>query len=145
MAREAKDPSDYVDQKATPLQERFAEWLTTEEVGADPSACKSKQEAFELGVKLGTSLRIVFQKSDFNQEARATDAQERASAKKAAKKAAKAAKATAAEVEEDADEDEEETPPPAKKAAAKKAAPAKKAAAKKATKRAAAAAEEEPF
>lgn len=146
MAREQKAPSDYVDQDATELQERFVEYLLSEEVGADPASCKSKGDAFALGVKLGTSLRIVFQRSDFNQEARKAAAAERAAAAKATAK--KASPKKAAEAAEDTDEDEEEEEP-AKPTKAAKAAAAKKAAgAKKATKSArgrAAAAEEEPF
>jgi hypothetical protein len=151
VAREkVTDLTSYVEKDLTDLQERMIEWLQSEEVGADPAACKNKAEAFALGVKLGVSLRIHFQKSDFNQEARAEAAaarEEAAAAKAAEKPAKKAAKKAAAAAEVEEDEEEEEAPAPAKKAVAKKTA-AKKAPAKKASARKAAAeeeGEEEPF
>lgn len=142
-----QDYTEYPAKAPTALQSNMAEWLTGEEVGADPTTCKNKQEAFELGVKLGVALRIQYQKSDFNQGLRteAAEKREQAVTEKATSKAAgKKAKAKA-EVAEEADEDEAEDEPeekPAKKAA-KKAAAAKKPAKKAAKKAAAKAAEDE--
>ena len=45
------DLSAYLEKEATDLQSRFAEWLM-ENVGYDPSKAKTKQEAFEEGVRL---------------------------------------------------------------------------------------------
>lgn len=135
----APDYTEYVGKDATEMQTRMIEWLQSDEVGADASAAKNKQEAFELGVRLGIALRIPFQKSDFNQAARteAAEAREAKLTEKAtSKKATKKAKEVVAEVEEDDEEEtEEEAPKPAKKAgkkAATKKAPAKKAGGKKA-------------
>ena len=139
-----KDYTEYVNKDLTDMQARMIEWLQGEEVGADATACKNKQEAFELGVKLGVALRIQFQKSDFNQEARSTAADEReqAKAKKAETKKASKKTAAAEEADEDeAEEQEEEAPKPVKKAGKKAA--AKKPAAKKPAKKAAATADED--
>lgn len=95
----AKDYTVYADKEPTPTMSDFADWLE-EEVGLE---FETEQEAaiFRMGVRLGGTLRMEFQRSDFNRERRA----ERKSAKaakpkaaetaKAAKKPAKAAKASA--------------------------------------------------
>jgi hypothetical protein len=59
---------DYRDKAPTPLQERFVPWLV-EKTGYNPAAAKTKQEAFEAGVRLAVSLRIPFQASPENREA----------------------------------------------------------------------------
>ena len=64
------DYTVYRTKRPTPLQERFPEWIT-DKTGYDPSAAKSKQEAFEEGVRLATSLRMQFQASPENREATA--------------------------------------------------------------------------
>src|SRR5688572_11199144 len=120
-----KDYTVFADKPATPLQEDFAEWIP-EVTGYDPAAAKSKQAAFDAGVRLAVSLRIPYQASDHNKtrtaEMRAANAKERA--ERAAKVKAKA-KAAEAEVA-DAEETEEAAAPPkktvAKRTAAKKAA-----------------------
>lgn len=137
------DYTEYVGKPSTEMQARMIEWLQSDEVGADATACKNKQEAFELGVRLGIALRIPFQKSDFNQAARGEAAEAREAAlveKKTSKAASKKAKEIVEEVEADEDEDEEqeEAPKPVKKGkkvAAEK--PVAKKAGKKAGKKAA--------
>lgn len=141
---EAPDYTEYVGKDATEMQARMIEWLQTEEVGAEPSSFKNKQEAWEDGVRLGIALRIPFQKSDFNQSAR-SEAAEARDAKQVEKKTSKAASKKAKEVVEEADEAddeeaEEEAPKPTKKAAKK--ATTKKVA-KKASKKAAPAEDED--
>lgn len=117
--RETVDPTIYLDKPATALQERFATWIK-EEVGYNPAGAKTKEDAFQAGVRIATATRMVFQASDFNRRANAESqeanrlareaaAAEKAAAAKAAPAAAPAPKAAAA-------------PKPAK-AAAKKAAP----------------------
>ena len=106
----------------TSLQARFAEWLMGDEVGYSPASAKTKQEAFEEGVRLAVALRIPFQASDFNREATAVEREAKAAERierEAAKEAAAAAEPQEAPAPKTA---------PAKKAAAKKAAPAKAAA-----------------
>lgn len=129
------DLSAYLEKEATDLQSRFAEWLM-ENVGYDPSKAKTKQEAFEEGVRLATAMRMIFQASPENREAnaarkaaKAEEVEEEAPAPKAKKSAKatpakKASKKAAAPVEEE-EEPEEEAPAP-KKAKAKKAAAVKK-------------------
>lgn len=85
--KEAEDFTSYASKPATPLQERFAEWVT-DKTGYDPSSAKSKQAAFEEGIRLGVALRIPFQKSAENQAERAKRA-----AEPKPEKAAKAPKA----------------------------------------------------
>jgi len=128
---EERDYTVYLEKAPTDLQKRFAEWLMDEDiVGYDPSKAKTKQEAFEEGVRLATAMRMVFQASPENRAAneerkaaRADESEEEPA--KPAKKAApakKAVKKAAAPAEEE--EPEEEAPAP-KKAVAKKA-PVKK-------------------
>ncbi len=83
------DPAAYLEKPATALQERFAEWIKAE-VGYDPSAAKSKAEAFAEGVRLATATRMVFQASDSNREANSEARKANATkAKPPKKKAAK--------------------------------------------------------
>lgn len=65
--------SNYLGKEPTLLQARFAEWCIGENVGYDPSSAKNKDEAFREGVRLGTALRIHFQASPENQQARAEE------------------------------------------------------------------------
>lgn len=58
-------PADYLNKPATPLHDRFGIWIK-EEVGYNPSTAKTKEEAFQAGVRLATATRMVFQASDFN-------------------------------------------------------------------------------
>lgn len=131
------DYTTYADKPATDLQERFAEWIT-DKTEYDPSAAKTKQAAFEDGVRLSVFLRIPFQKSPENQEARAEKAAEPKAAKKAkeaqaeetpvaAKKGKKGKLAVVPDVEPDEPEVTETVAAPAKrgprKASGSKAAP----------------------
>lgn len=114
---EGVDYKSYLDKEPTVLQERFAGWLQGDEVGYNPAAAKTKQAAFEEGVRLAVALRMLFQASDFNraenEKVRAANAAKREAADAAAQaapapaaapaapapkpaKAAKAAKATKA-------------------------------------------------
>lgn len=139
MARETAemDLEVYLTKAATDLQERFADWLK-DTVGYDPSKAKTKDEAFNEGVRLATALRMAFQRSDENQEVlnarreeRETDAPEDKPAKKAASKAvtsdgkakvnSKMSKKAVAPV---ADEESEEPPAKTAKRTTKKAAAA---------------------
>lgn len=101
-----KDFTAYATKAPTSLQSRFADWLI-DEVGLE-FGTKKEEAAFKEGVRLGTALRIPFQRSDANQEYRQRAAMDRGSDDPLADPPAKAAKKAAA---------------PAKKAA-KKAAPA---------------------
>lgn len=126
---------DYLGKEPTDLQARFATWLT-DTVGYDASKAKTKQEAFEEGVRLATATRMVFQRSDENQEV-LTERRSEIEAEKAEKvnKTKKRVNGKAkpkAEAETDEEEEEEEEEQPKRRATAKKATPAKKAAAKKA-------------
>lgn len=138
-----EEPADYTEypgKEETAFQKRFADWMLTDAVGVDPATdFKTKEAAFRAGVKLGTSLRIIYQQSDDNQAVRQEAAEARAAAlaerekAKAEPKPVKAKKATkAAPVEADEDDETEEEAPPAKPAKATKA--AKKAAKKPAKK-----------
>lgn len=104
------DYTSYADKTPTDLQVRFAEWIT-DKTGFEPSGCKTKQEAYEAGVRLGVALRMQFQASPENREATAARRAERASA----------AAAPAEDPEMDA---QPEKPRRTTKAAAKAAVPA---------------------
>jgi hypothetical protein len=65
-----KDYTLYAGKPATATMQDFADWLIQEgAVGEFPS--KAAEAAFRDGVRLGGTLRMDFQKSDFNQERRA--------------------------------------------------------------------------
>lgn len=115
VAETEPDYKSYLDKAPTILQERFAGWLQGDEVGYNPAGAKTKQAAFEEGVRLAVALRMLFQASDFN---RAENA--RVKAENEAKREASAAAAANAP-------DPEPVPAAPVKAAkaAKKAAPAK--------------------
>lgn len=152
MARAAKtaaeteevDYTPYATKPATDLQGRFAAWIP-EATGYDPSGEKTKQAAFEAGVRLGTALRMQFQASPENQEV-LEERKKAAAAKKAAPKSKRGRKA-AAEVEEELedaedaeeteDDDEPEEPPakPARRTRSTKATTAKATATKTKTTR----------
>lgn len=127
--REPVDPTIYLDKSPTVLQERFATWIK-EEVGYNPAGAKTKEDAFQAGVRIATATRMVFQASDFNRQANA-ESQE---ANRIAREAAAAEKAAAAKAAPAA------APAPKAAAAPKPAKAAKKAPAKAAP----AAAEEAP-
>lgn len=114
MPKTEVDPTTYLEKPPTSLQARFGDYIK-DEVGYDPAAAKTKEQAFRDGVRLATSLRMVFQASAFNREARKEEQSERASAAPAPRaKAAPKAKPTPAETA---------TPAVAKKAGKKAAAP----------------------
>ncbi len=102
MTDQYADDNDYTYQNGQPptaLQARFAEWLMSDAVGYSPAAAKTKQEAFEEGVRLAVALRIPYQASGHNR--RATDEEREArQAEKAQRdserEAARAARAAAA-------------------------------------------------
>lgn len=130
-----EDFTKYKDKEPTELQARFAPWLV-EKTGYDPAVAKTKQAAFEAGVRLAVALRIPFQASPENREAteaRRLAAQEEREALRAEREEAR--KLAAQEREEAAAAKAEER---AARAAAKaeKAQPAEEAPAKpaKATK-----------
>lgn len=58
-----KDYTVYADKPATPLMRDFAEWIK-DEVGLEFSS-KAAEAAFDNGVRLGGTLRMEFQRSDF--------------------------------------------------------------------------------
>jgi hypothetical protein len=123
---QSTDPKTYLDKAPTALQRRFADYIVSE-VGYNPATAKSKQEAFEEGVRIATATRMVFQASTFNREGRAEEIANRPAK---APKTPKLAKTAA----------------PAKAAKAAKAAPAAEAKPAKATRRRAAApVEDAPF
>lgn len=114
MAKQLTDEQikAYKDKATSPTQERFADWMI-EKLEIDFPNGKA-EAAFSEAVRLATALRMIFQASPENQDAREearSEREEAADAKKAAKKAPKAAKAA----DEDADEE------PAKKSSPKKA------------------------
>lgn len=96
------DYTPYAHKAPTALQERFPEWLTSK-TGYDPSAAKSKQEAFEAGVRLSVALRMDYQASPENREATEKERAARAAevaARQAARQQAAPAAAPAAASEE---------------------------------------------
>ena len=110
-----KDYTVYADKPATPLMEDFADWIV-DEVGIE-HASKAAEAAFRNGVRLGGTLRMEFQKSDFCKERREERRAERENevaeakaAKKAAPKAAPKARGRAAAAATEADEDEPTAP-----------------------------------
>jgi hypothetical protein len=88
QAEDEKDFTKYADKAPTSLQQRFGAWLV-EKVGLT-FGTKKEEAAFMEGVRLGTALRIPFQRSDENQTERAQAAATRAEAPKPAKKVAAA-------------------------------------------------------
>lgn len=100
-AEEGPEYAAYATKAPTALQARFVPWIM-DKTGYDASTAKSKQEAFEAGVRMAVALRIPFQRSDENQAARAegrangaAEAEAAPPAKKAGRKAAKATAASA--------------------------------------------------
>lgn len=114
------DLTPYATKAPTSLQRRFAEWIP-DATGININGFKTKQEAFNEGVRLAVALRMIFQASPENREATAAERAARVEAagetpvtpSAAPKKSARAAVT-------------EEAAAPARKAtkAAKKAAPA---------------------
>jgi hypothetical protein len=110
-----KDYTIYAEKDPTPTMQDFADWLI-EEVGLEFKSSQHEDE-FRTGVRLGGTLRMEFQRSDFNKE------------RKAERRAARAEENGADEV----DETEEAPAKPARgrqaaKAGAAKAGPTKGAA-----------------
>lgn len=126
-AEETGDYTGYADKPATDMQQRFIDW--TKEKLALTFTSKKEEAAFDEGMRLGTALRMPFQRSPENQAesnmvranrgkaeaepapAKAAKATAPAKATKAApaKKAAKAA-APAPEETEPEETDEQEAP-----------------------------------
>jgi hypothetical protein len=71
-----KDYTVYATKEATPTMVDFAQWLI-DEVGLTFQTAAA-EAAFRKGVHLGGTLRMEFQRSDFNREQRAARAAERA-------------------------------------------------------------------
>lgn len=125
MAKQMTDEQilAYKDKATTPVQERFSDWLI-EKLELEFATPKA-EAAFREATRLATALRMIFQASPENQDARAEAKAEREEATetkaetKANKKSAKAAKPA-----KDEDDDAEEAKP-AKPAKATKKAPAK--------------------
>lgn len=84
-----EDFTPYADKSATPTMSDFAEWLT-DEVFEGELPFDDVDEAFLAGVRLGGTLRIKFQQSDFCKTRR--DERRAAAAKPAAKPKAAAGK-----------------------------------------------------
>jgi hypothetical protein len=121
----------------TDLHLAFVAWLQ-EKTGVDPGGFDDVTTAFTEGVRLGTVLRMTYQKSPENQARKGSAAEERAQAREERKALAVQKKADAAAKREAAAAAKAAVPAPEKaaakasKAPAKKAAPAKKTAANKA-------------
>jgi hypothetical protein len=92
MADEDQDLTKYADKPGTAMHDAFVEWLK-DETGYNPSAAKSKDEAFERGVILGAYLRPTYQRSEANMDRRGSVEKAAPKAKKASAAAAKPAKA----------------------------------------------------
>lgn len=124
---EAPDLTVYATKPPSAMHVRFAEWIE-EETGYTPSAEKTKDAAFLMGVALGAYLRPTFQRSEANHDAwKDSGAKVPGIARKdekAAPKKGKAAKAVPVVEDDDDDDDAEETAPPAKKATKATKAPA---------------------
>lgn len=116
----------YLTKPPTDLQYRFAEWIR-DQVGYDPTKAKTKEDAFNEGVRLGTALRMIFQASPENQQVLEDRRAERENGSEPAPVKPKAAPAPAKKAATGkkraavVEEPEEEPARPAKKAAAKKA------------------------
>jgi hypothetical protein len=89
--QEAKDYTGYADKAPTPTMSDFCEWLLDNVFGGE-LPIEDPEEAFQAGVRLGGTLRIEFQQSDFCKQRRE---ERRAESRKAAKAPAKTGKTTA--------------------------------------------------
>jgi hypothetical protein len=105
MAKQYSDEEilAYKDKEATAVQTRYADWLVEKLEIEFPNA--KAQAAFYEAIRIGTALRMIFQASPENQEARQEARAERADAKP--KKTAKAAKTN--EPGDDGEEEDEGT------------------------------------
>lgn len=74
----APDYTGYADKGPTPTMADFVEWLEIEVYGGEFPGTAKEQAAFANGVRLGGTLRMEFQKSDFNIERREERRAERA-------------------------------------------------------------------
>lgn len=108
-AETEEDYTKYLDREPTDLQERFSDWIV-EKVGVEFKTNK-EMEAFEIGVRMATSLRMKFQASPENQEVLAANRAKAAEpdddepeAKPARKPATRGRAKAAAPVEEPEDE-----------------------------------------
>lgn len=120
-AEDEKDYSLYLEKEATPLQERFADWII-EKTGYEPV----DEEEFRLAVQLATALRMEHQRSPENQEvleAKRAEKEERDLERANKPKAKRGRPRKVAEdvdedvddVDDDVEEDVEETPKPARR------------------------------
>lgn len=125
MARQLTDEEilEYKNKEATTVQERYADWLI-EKLQLEFPNPKS-EAAFREAVRLATALRMIFQASPENQEARENARSEREEAPAPAKpaKAAKAAKAQPAAAEPEAEAPKRKGGRPKKAAASQAATP----------------------
>lgn len=96
-----KDYSEYRDKPPTPLQERFDDWII-EKTGYNPATAKTKQQAFEDGVRLSVYLRIPFQASPENRAATEELRAQRAEEAEALRQQREEAKALKAQEREEA-------------------------------------------
>lgn len=96
-----KDYTEYRDKPPTDLQTRFSPWIL-EKTGYNPATAKTKQQAFEDGVRLSVYLRIPFQASPENKEATAEKRAGRAEEIEAARRQREEAKAAKAAEREEA-------------------------------------------
>lgn len=108
-ADEEPDYTVYADKAMTAKQAAFRDWIL-EKVDIDPTAYKTKAEAFDEGVRLGASLRMRFQASPENQELLAEERAAREAEK--AKPKAKAKRGRRAEEPEEPEEPDDELEEP---------------------------------
>src|SRR6266436_3943409 len=105
------DYPSYVGKAPTDLQGRFAAWIP-EVTGYDPTSAKTKEAAFNEGVRLGVALRMKFQASPENQELlearRAAIEEAKAAPKPKAKRGRKPKEVEPEDVEPDEDDEPEE-------------------------------------
>lgn len=75
-----KDYTAYADKEATPTMADFTEWLEEEVYGGVYSEVPAERDAFLDGVRLGGTLRMEYQRSDFCRDRREQRRAERATA-----------------------------------------------------------------
>jgi hypothetical protein len=91
----------YKDKESTAVQERFADWLIEKLELEFPNA--KAEAAFREAVRLATALRMIFQASPENQDARTAARAEREEVRSAKPKKTAKAKPVEDETEDDAD------------------------------------------
>lgn len=104
---EAKDYTVYAGKDATATMADFGEWLLAEVYGDE---YPGDADSFLDGVRLGGTLRMEFQRSDFNIERREQRAAEREAERAARPTRARKGKEDAEEAEPDETDEAEETP-----------------------------------